>query len=190
MSNHMTFESSVLVSPIQDAATIVAIDGSRKGNAHSSAYLSTTGEFGVIAAKFGPDRCKPHCALSTELRAAYYGLRRVTHENVTILSDNQSTVTWLECWKDGDDTLPHWYTLERSGGKKSTIESLRTVVAARALDLTVVYTKGHAGDLLNEAADALAGIGSNVINRVYGKDEAKRRSVGIAESFLSSYYEG
>ncbi|HWT40410.1 MAG TPA: hypothetical protein VN081_04050 [Dongiaceae bacterium] len=81
--------------------------------------------FGIVAAKFNPNRCKPHCVLSTELRAALYGLRKVVgHESTTILSDSQNTVDWINRWKEGEAQLPNRYSLERTNSQTPSVAAL------------------------------------------------------------------
>jgi len=185
MPSHFIFESSVAsVSPSEDL--VLAVDGSHKDRTHSSAYITDSGLFGVNAVNFDPDLCRPQCALSTELRAALYGLRRVGDQKVTLLSDNESTIDWINRWKEGDDELPAWYSLYRSRGKASLLE-LRDLVTARETELTIVKVKAHSGDLLNEAADSLARIGTNVIKGVYEKKGADQRAHDLAQAFLRAY---
>ncbi len=190
MGSYINFESSVSQRPPHEGEVVIAVDGSYKSFAHSSAYLATNGLFGVIAANFKPDQCKPHCALSTELRAVYYALHTVEDEQVTLLSDSQSTIDWVDRWKQGDESLPGWYRLDRMNGNKSTLLKLQRLVADRAVGLTVEKVKGHSGNLLNEGADILAGIGSNTANHIYDSAEGQRRAADIAESFLDLYHQG
>lgn len=190
MGERISFESMIPQAVIPDGEVVVALDGSFRRSAHSSAYLSTDGSFGVVAANFSPDRCKPQCSLSTELRAAYYALSSVQTEQVTLLSDSLDTVNWLERWKAGDDRLPSWYRLERSSGQTPTIVKLQALVAERAPGITVDKVIGHSGHLLNDGADILAGIGSNVANRIYDAAEGRRRAIGIAEAYLGLYAKG
>lgn len=49
---------------------------------------------------------------------------------------------------------------------------------------------GHSGDLLNEAADALAGIGQRRVSKALTKLEAEERARGLVRSFLTSYVQG
>lgn len=185
---HFKYEASVPKIKPPSGEVIVAIDGSHREKIHSSAYLTTSGEFGIQAAAFSLDRCRPQCSLSTELRAALYGLRRVSDiRRIMLLSDNKTAIGWINRWRDGEQDLPSWYSTFRNNDKTSSLEELRGIAASRKNDLRIAHVKGHSGDLLNEAADALAGIGSNVIGGVYDKVEARERSMKLAQSFLHSY---
>lgn len=190
MGTYLTYESSINRAPSVEDEVFVAVDGSHKKLAHSSAYLATNGLFGVIAANYKPDRCRPHCSSSTELRAAYYALNSIHDAQVTLLTDSQSTVDWLDRWRDGDESLPAWYFPERVNNKASTLLKLQRLIADRATGLTVVKVKAHSGNLLNEGADILAGIGTNTANGIYDSAEGRRRAQGIAESFLDLYDQG
>jgi ribonuclease HI len=72
----------------------------------------------------------------------------------------------------------------------STIAKLQKLVAIRAVGLTIDKVKGHSGHLLNDGADILAGIGSNVVNHIYDSAEGQRRATGIAEAYLGLYEQG
>ena len=191
MPGHFNFESQTTVVSPPDVETILAVDGSVRGFAHSGAYIASNGLFGVIAANYSKhnDRCKPHCVNATELRAALYGLSAVGDQKTTLLTDSLTAAGWLDSWQRGHDDLPSWYSTDRVYARKSSLEKLRNLVMDRTQPLDVQLVKGHSGHLLNEAADSLAGIGSNVLKGVYPADEAQRRSSSLTTSFLLSHSE-
>ncbi len=168
---------------------ILATDGSSRGSIHSSAYIATTGAWGVDAAAYGLDRCKPQCALATELRAVYHGLSHLALDTsqVVIHTDSTTTKRWLERWAEGHTAMPRWYSQERSGEQLPTINRLQSLVQANAGRLSVEHIPGHSGDLLNEAADGLAGIGTRRVMGHYEAEDAMVRCSGLAASFLLSY---
>lgn len=189
MPAYFRFESSVapeFVSP--EVVTKLAVHGNRIGRSHGSGYLTTTGFAGAVAAMYSPDLCRPNCHVAANLRAVYYGLQKVTATEVVVLTDNRETAFWLRNWRFGKTNLPRWYdSAIRGDGKRPTITKLRDIVNDRGSDLKVLTARPHSGFVLNEAADALAGIGSNVVNGVYDKASGQERVIRIATTFLDTY---
>lgn len=182
---------------ISNSELIIATDASLKsGNAHGGAFIATTGRWGLIAARYRPDKCRPNCVDAMELRAVWYGLKAHKEpandgESVTFRIDSLTAVRYLQRWQQGNSAQPNWYDTSRRGYNhpegKPTLVALQEEVTAHADNLHFEHVKGHAGDILNEAADSLAGIGTNCLVGVYDTEEAKRRSASLAASFLLSY---
>ena len=154
--------------------------------------IATTGRWGLIAARYRPDLCQPNCAEAMELRAVWYGLKaHTTDADITFYIDSQNAVNHLIRWQQGDTTQPGWYDTGRREYNhpegKPTLIALQERVTANAGSLHFEHVKGHSGDILNEAADSLAGIGTNCLTGLYDTAEAKRRSASLAASFLLSH---
>lgn len=176
---------------IPNSELIIATDASRKrANAHSGAYIATTGKWGWIAVNHIPDLCRLHCWEAMELRATWYALkahRRRT--NITFLVDSQNAFDHLQRWQEGDIAPPHWYNTNPyvDPGRKPALVILQEIVTAHADSLRFVHVEDNNRDFLNRAADGLAGIGTNWLTKAYDIIEAKNRSAMLATSFLLDY---
>lgn len=167
---------------------IIATDGGYKPKRiHSSAYLTTAGEFGITASQFVVDRCQPHCVIATELRAAYHGLKRAGDVKATLMMDSTGAIEWVQRWQEGDTRLPAWYTTVRSAKSTPTFRALQEELQQRTTELEVVHVQAHSGNLLNEAADALVGIGIRCVTSALTSAEARERASGVVTSFLLSH---
>jgi ribonuclease HI len=170
---------------------ILATDASvRPERVHSSAYIVTTGHWGIEAGQFNPDRCVPQCVEAAELRAVYYGLRAVVADapSVTIQADSLIAANWIAGWLGGEKDLPPWYSTFRKSGQP-TLELLYKTVSSYADKITVEHVRGHSGVPLNEAADSLAGIGARGVSDELSRDEIVLRSESLAAAFLLAHYE-
>lgn len=178
--------------PAPTAEVIVATDASVQRDLHSGAFISTIGQWGLDAARYSADHCRPHCVMAMELRAIWYGLRSFEPgTDITILTDSSNARLQIEAWQEGSSKLPKWYDIGPRGyyhnEGRPTLVALQERINEDAEHITIRHVKGHRGDLLNEAADGLAGIGLNYLRKYYDDTEARRRSLSLAASFLVSY---
>ncbi len=180
-----------LVSPPSDL--VIATDASfvEKGRLHSGGFIGTDGSWGVEAGAFIRDPCRGDCVTVSELRAIWFGLRKVSSEQaVTILTDSQGACDYISRWQEGGTSFPAAYSLRPRGYLHEdglpTLQLLQQKVQG-SQRLTVEWVKGHNGHPLNEAADSLAGIGINALREVYDENEASRRAGSLVTSFLLSY---
>lgn len=159
---------------------------------HSAGYIATNGRWGIDASRYTVEWCKPHCVPAMELRAVWYGLRVIEEGTpLRIWTDSMDAATQLRNWQDGEMEMPSWYSMAPRGYLHPegvpTFVSLRNRLQQDAEAMRIDHVKGHNGNLLNEAADSLAGIGTNYLRREYGKVEARRRGASLVASFLASY---
>lgn len=179
---------------VSGSELVIATDASitAKESVHSGAFIATTGRWGLIAARYNPDICRPNCSEAMELRAVWYALKAHTAATkATVYIDSQGAVDYLKRWQQGDTAPPPWYDISRRSRnhstRKPTLVALQEMVTANAVALHFEHVKGHAGDTLNEAADGLAGIGKHCLMGSYDTAQAQRRGESLAASFLVSY---
>jgi len=125
------------------------------------------------------------------LRAAHLALTAIPGP-VTFMLDSTGALGFLQAWQAGDtDQMPAGYSLRartgRAGGKP-TLVLLAEVVAQGGGELRFAHVKGHAGELLNEAADTLAGLARRWYCRpsMLGQEAMTAKAADIAAAFLRS----
>ncbi len=154
-------------------------------------FLATDGRYGCgkvpqFGSKAGRDMSQ-----ITELRAVWHAVGEVLAAGpVVVLTDSENAVNTLSGWRAGSTRMPAGYVGTTSGEKVPTLERLRQVVAAHPDHLDVQHVHGHRGDLLNEAADTLAGLATRWAIEDLPRDEVARRAASITEGFLTSWRGG
>lgn len=177
---------------------IVATDGSFANRYHGWAYVTSTGYWGLQAARFGApgDPDANLAVLITELYAIGMALDYVPDPEV-VASDSLSAVRRLEGWAAGGRDLPTTdlgLPADRGGRRAARHHARVNLIAASAArhrDLQVVHVHGHQGHLLNEAADILAKMARRWRcgeDTPSGVEEMRARATAVTESFLRSWY--
>jgi ribonuclease HI len=149
-------------------------------------YLDTSGRYGCGKmpqfAKAGDD-----LAVVAELRAVKHAIgERLATTACTVITDSAHAARLLADWRTGSDEMPPGYTGRTTRGVPK-LELLRRAVATHAANITVEVVKGHAGDVLNEAADTLAQLGMRWGRDALTKPQVRERARGIAEGFLEQW---
>jgi len=149
-------------------------------------YLATSGTFGCGKMpqflKTGDDP-----AVVAELRAVWHAIgQRLATTPCTVITDSTFAIQLLTDWRKGSTDMPPGYTGRTTSGIPK-LELLRREVAAHPDHLTVEHTKGHAGDVLNTAADTLAQLGMRWGRDGLAKPEVLRRARDIATGFLAQW---
>jgi ribonuclease HI len=157
------------------APITIAVDGSYKlvtGDRvikpMSWAYLGTNGLYGlgttiapgrIVGGSPRLDGSDPERTLQAELRAIANALAAVGDRHpVHVLSDSQDALGFLSLWDAGHQVMPSGYSLERSGGRESTLGRLARRLHENGDQITWSWVRAHTGHPLNEGADALAKI--------------------------------
>jgi len=181
-----------------DGGLIAATDGSHDRHGHSGwAYLSTDGKWGCQAGQYTASAVDKRNgvvggsgALVAELRAAYLALTTILGP-LTVMTDSTGAISLLKAWQVGHlDQMPANYSLRpRTSGRKPTLALLAELTAQRGSELRFTHVKGHTGDLLNEAADALADIARRWYCRPSqpGPAAMTAKAADLASAFLATW---
>lgn len=184
--------------PAEDGPLRIYTDGSVSGQRIAGGigwitgwgYLTTRGHWGCgKVPQFDRGRGFHPSTVATisELRALWHGIRsRLADEPITVITDSRAAAQLLTDWCGGSTTMPPGYVGKTRRGIP-TLERLRAHVAEHAGNLTVETVKGHAGDVLNEAADTLALIGMRWARDNLTKVQARERGQAAAEGFLAQW---
>lgn len=172
--DRLPYEATFNVRASKDDPVEIAIAGRRQGRVHLSAYLATSGKFGVMPAKLRDDVCDPACEEVAEFRAAYQILFKERRQPMTIYSENELAVEWLNRWKDGDTETPGGhYAMNPDAQKGVGLTALRRMVAQRADFLTVSHAEQ--GNALSDGVTKLANIGLHAYSGAYPPVEVPGR---------------
>jgi len=186
--------------PSRDGQVLVATDGSAdRGGFTGWAYLATSGQWGCQAGEYRSSGFERRggvngnsAALITELRAVHLALTTIPGQ-VTILADSIPALRLLKAWQNGNvDQMPVAYSLRpRASGATPTLVKLADLVAERSSQITYTHVKGHAGHVLNEAADALAKIARRWLrsSEKPGRDAMTARAADFAAAFLATWHQ-
>ena len=180
--------------PQTDAPAVFYTDGSvsrrqiggRLGWITGWGYIAVDGRYGCgkypqFTGKTGND-----VVVTTELRGVWHAVGEVLADGpVTVIIDSTHAADVLRKWQAGDTTMPGGYTGSRR--RVPTLELLRQAIAAHPGHLTVQHVKGHAGNVLNEAADTLAQLGMRWARDNLTSDDVVHRAEGVAGGFLDDY---
>lgn len=144
-------------------------------------FVGTDGRFGCGSypqrgTQAGSDR-----AVVAELRAIWNAIGG-SDEPATIVTDSHYAMRVMDRWMRGSPSMPAGY--RGSGISTPTLERLRRHVRYNRDQVAVRHVRGHSGDPLNEAVDALAGLGGRWSTDGLSRAEVASRAVGIVEAFM------
>ncbi|WP_406725119.1 hypothetical protein WJ438_11270 [Streptomyces sp. GD-15H] len=183
------------VKSVGQAPIVLATDASVSADKVGTGYLATTGETGLRAHDYPHYLTTPRArVVVTELRAVYWGLRRVlaAHpgRSVEVRVDNLDALELLHEWQRGGDRMPDGYeTRLRSQGRRPSLVKLQ-MYAEYTPGLTFVHEKAHVGNPLNEAADSLAKLGLRSLRGRVPVTEIPRLVPLWASGALTEYRRG
>ncbi|MGV9843827.1 hypothetical protein ACWDUB_17220 [Streptomyces fungicidicus] len=140
---------------------VLATDASVAGDKVGTGYLATTGETGLRAHAYPQHLTAPRVrVIVTELRAVYWGLRRILAapgRPVEVRVDNLDALDLLQEWQRGGYRMPDGYeTRLRSQGRTPSLVKLQ-MYAEYTPGLTFVHEKAHVGDPRSACAPCAAG---------------------------------
>ncbi|MFJ5559512.1 hypothetical protein ACIQCD_19405 [Streptomyces sp. NPDC093250] len=183
------------VKAVSRTPIVLATDASVAGDKVGTGYLATTGETGLRAHAYPQYLTAPRVrVVVTELRAVYWGLRRIfaAHPGrpVEVRVDNLDALDLLHEWQRGSDRMPDGYeTRLRSQGRRPSLVKLQ-MYAEYTTGLTFVHEKAHVGNPLNEAADSLAKLGLRSLRGRVPATEIPRLVPLWASGALAEYRRG
>ncbi|MEV4788562.1 hypothetical protein AB0K53_24460 [Streptomyces tuirus] len=183
------------VKAVSRTPIVLATDASVAGDKVGTGYLATTGETGLRAHAYPQYLTAPRVrVVVTELRAVYWGLRRIfaAHPGrpVEVRVDNLDALDLLHKWQRGGDRMPDGYeTRLRSQGRRPSLVKLQ-MYAEYTPGLTFVHEKAHVGNPLNEAADSLAKLGLRSLRGRVPATEIPRLVPLWASGALAEYRRG
>lgn len=168
---------------------VMATDGSVRGRYTGYGWLASSGDFGLQGFRHSQKLIGPKVVLVAELRAIGAAVQQLRGRDITILSDSKLAVPMVRRWMAGDDTLPEGYSAYRQSGKTPGLVRAQRLLREERARITVMWTKGHRGEPLNEGADALARLASRYALGDSGLDGAEyhRRAKDLAETFSREF---
>lgn len=172
---------------------ILATDASVDAHRVSAGFLATTGHYGAVGHTYDRLISGPQRAEVAELRAVAYGLRRLYNNGVPsetpidVRIDSPAALGFLHGWVRGSTRMPSDYRSWRSSGNRPTLEVLRRLVTRNAATLTFSFEKGHAGHVLNEAADSLAKLGLRCAKGYFAPEKFPDLARQYAAQDLAAY---
>ncbi|MFE7235070.1 hypothetical protein ACFVAF_31465 [Streptomyces sp. NPDC057596] len=184
-----------VVKAVDRRPIVLATDASVAADKVGTGYLATTGETGLRAHAYPRHLVKPRVrVVVTELRAVYWGLRRIfaAHpgQPVEVRVDSLDALALLHEWQNGSDRIPDGYeTRLRSQGRRPSLVKLQ-MYAEYTPNLTFVHEKAHVGNPLNEAADSLAKLGLRSVHGTVPVTEIPRLVPLWASGALAEYRRG
>ena len=162
-------------------ATDAAVDPVRRKA--GMAYLATDGAWGLVLRPLeGAD------VLTCELRAVFYALDRpVPDGSITVLTDSQDAVRYLQSWQNGEDCYPPGYVTQTGRRGVPHLVALRNKVTSAPRRYTFTWTRAHVGHPLNEFADSAAKLAIHIDRGLAGRLEASRLPPGWAQARLEEW---
>ncbi|QKW03065.1 hypothetical protein [Streptomyces sp. NA02536] len=157
----------------------VHFDGAVKAVCRTPIVLAT-GETGLRAHAYPQYLTAPRVrVVVTELRAVYWGLRRILAAHpgwpVKVRVDNLDDLDLLHEWQRGGYWMPDGYeTRLRSQGRSPSLVKLK-MYAEYTPDLTFVHEKAHVGDPRSACAPCAAGCRRTRYPGWYRSDAARPR---------------
>lgn len=147
-------------------------------------WISTHGHYGVGHCPQPEQIAGRDIPTVAELRAVWHAVGEMMwRQPVLVLLDSQRAVDLIEVWKTGRLPMPGGY--RGSQRRMPRLEVLARTVAEHPRNITARWVRGHSGHLLNEAADALARIGSRWRLDGLDKDVVARRARFVVDGFLA-----
>nr|WP_240942596.1 RNase H family protein [Planosporangium thailandense] len=171
------------------ADLVAATDASWKGRVGGIAYVVSDGHFGLrgrVTDRLDPTG--PSRVLINELRAVEYLLSGfvTAPERLTVLVDSRNALSYLYRWQAGDTTaMPAGYDLRpRTRTAQPTLVRLAELLPTLP-GVTFTHVKGHAGHLLNEAADALSHMARRRLSEQF---DLHGRAADLVDAFLRDWH--
>ncbi|CAN3127147.1 ribonuclease HI [Mycobacterium sp. smrl_JER01] len=167
----------------------VATDGSVRGRVTGYGWLASSGEYGLQGVRHSTKLIGPEVVLVAELRAIGAAVQKLRGCDITVLSDSRRAIAMVQRWMAGDDVLPEGYATYRESGKTPGLVRAQRMIFEDRDRITAVWVKGHAGEPLNEGADALARLASRHALGDSGLDgdQYHRRAKDLAETFSREF---
>jgi ribonuclease HI len=171
-----------LVSP---QGRVVAADGSFRNRCISSAWVSDAGGWAVRVRSVERKMPTKHASNLAEIFALYLAVIHHSVESAPIELQSDSTVAleWMQRWIDGDYTVPSFDNF----GFFDRSKAVRVNVRAARAEVKLTWVPGHVGHSLNEAADAVARLGSRAVVDGLSSADIIERGTGIARAFTSGW---
>jgi len=151
--------------PPPTSELVVATDASRAARALGAAAVAEDGRWGMVSYY---DHSSQETIFLAELRAIAMAVSlALPDQKVHVLTDSKDAQEQINGWKNGDLRAPKEHPhpiLESSGNHlplfpgNVKLSWLKDQVSTGAVQLTVEHVPSHSGHVLNEAADALAGM--------------------------------
>jgi ribonuclease HI len=169
----------------------VATDGSATRGRIGWGWLAEDGRHGHGTETPSVRQCaKRRHPVLAELRAISQAISALQRRDLVIRTDCRAAVSFVEEWMAGGDRLPDGYvathhTAREPGG----LLWMQEQVNKEAPRLDIGWVRGHAGDPLNEGADALAKLARRAAEGTWGFTAADvpRRAQGIADAFTAAH---
>lgn len=180
------------VKALRQRPIVLATDASVAADKVGTGYLATSGETGLRAHVYPRHLVRARArVVVTELRAVYWGLRRVVvahpGQPVEVRVDNLAALGFLHEWQNGGSRMPDGYeTRLRARGRRPSLVELQ-MYAEHTPGLTFVHEKAHVGNPLNEAADSLAKLGLRSLRGTVPATEIPRLVPLWASGALAEY---
>ncbi|GED99580.1 hypothetical protein nbrc107696_00270 [Gordonia spumicola] len=162
------------------APLTVATDGSVKGAAIGSGWLSETGEFGWSGRVDVGGRLHGHRVMVAELEAVAAAVEANPVRRLALLVDCRPALDDLAAWRNAEPG-PGWLL-----AASPMLRALRSEITADQGRLEFRWVAGHRGVLLNEGADSLSKIARQHAQGQATSSDATRRTAEIAAAFTSS----
>lgn len=161
----------------------VATDASYRHGLVAWAWVSEHGGWS-LRVRQQPRILRSGLVSMAELAALYMALQhhdaRSRSTPLTLHSDSETALDWGRRWLAGDVALPEFDHLglwsRRCIGRLS-VEPKPT---------TLVWVRGHDGHPLNEAADAIARLGTRMAVDQLTKAQVAERATGVAQAFAAA----
>ncbi|MCV7281737.1 ribonuclease H [Mycolicibacterium flavescens] len=175
--------------PVTQEPVWVATDGSVRGKVTGYGWLASTGEYGLMGFRHSRKQIGPNVVLVAELRAIAKAVQYLRGRDITVLSDSKLAVAMVQRWMAGDDVLPDGYSRVRDNGRTPGLVTAQRMIFAERDRIHPVWVKAHAGEPLNEGADALARLASRYVLGDSGLDgtEYRCRADDLAETFAAEF---
>ncbi|MFE3205642.1 hypothetical protein [Embleya sp. NPDC059237] len=122
---------------LEGDSVFVYTDAAERGETTSTAYVSTSGLYGIRAHPMPARTSGPQSTIVAELRAIALGFTKTRSAHpghtVTILTDSLDALRYMRSWKSGETALPPGYsTAYRATGKTPTLIKLRNACRGTA----------------------------------------------------------
>jgi ribonuclease HI len=169
----------------------VATDAAIQNQAVGSGYIATSGHYGLAGHPQPGHIIGDDPILVGELRAIWRAVSRTRSmtgiSRITVLTDCQDAVSYLQRWRQGRFEYPRGYSIFRISGNKPSLQELAEYVRREQDLVRFRWLRGHTGHPLNETADSLAKLGLRTVRHAYDKSEVRRLAPLWAQRTLKDY---